>query len=126
MFWPFRKRAKVSSHVVINDFDENYILDFCIRWNSAYPIDRWWRERHKVAFNSIEHRGMSFLDMRLEFEEYLLFKHNERLREYVPDIGEWVDVDLFVSDDAELTDQEKMRKYTDEFKQINLDDYKDD
>jgi len=47
---------------------------FILRWNTMYPIDRWWREKHNVAFNSLEHRVVSFLDMYIEWNEEQLFK----------------------------------------------------
>ena len=48
---------------------KNDIESFIYRWNATYPIDRWWREKHKIAFNSPEHRVVSFLDIYTEWLE---------------------------------------------------------
>lgn len=50
------------------------IKEFVLRWNATYPVDRWWREKHKVAFNSPAHRVVSFLDMYIEWTEDQLIK----------------------------------------------------
>ena len=56
------------------------ILSFVKRWNSMYPIDYWWRQKHKVPFNGKEHREQSLLDMRIEYEEdYLYARHRDDL-----------------------------------------------
>jgi hypothetical protein len=49
------------------------VESFIYRWNVNYPIDRWWREKHKVAFNSPEHRVVSFYDMYVEWLEDKLY-----------------------------------------------------
>lgn len=45
------------------------IRSFVRRWNINYPIDRWWRRKHGVIFNSQEHRVVSFLDQLIEYIE---------------------------------------------------------
>lgn len=47
---------------------------FILEWNIDFPVDRWWREKHKVAFNSASHREVSFLDMYWEFYEDSLYQ----------------------------------------------------
>ncbi|HPI19232.1 MAG TPA: hypothetical protein PKY56_02580 [Candidatus Kapabacteria bacterium] len=73
---------------------DNYenLKEFIIQWNNIYPIDRWWREKHKIAFNSPAHRSMSFIDMRIEYEEDMLFsKMNSMcMRKYEPGTGDWL------------------------------------
>ena len=51
-----------------------YITD----WNVEYPVDRYWREKYKIPFNSPQHRSISFIDELIDYEEDLLF---ERLYE---------------------------------------------
>lgn len=68
------------------------------QWNALYPIDKWWRDKHKVAFNSQQHRQQDVTSMRMEFEEDLLFAQAERDRllkqaaqdNYVPGKGTWL------------------------------------
>jgi hypothetical protein len=89
MFKPKAKRAVFITNKLPQLDDINH---FIYKWNAAYPIDRWWRERHKVAFNSPAHRVVSFLDMYIEWqEEQLVIKaHDAALKqsEYKP--GDWL------------------------------------
>lgn len=55
------------------EFSIKDIKEFILKWNSDYPIDRYWRKKHNVAFNSEVHRQTTLLDMRIEFEEDQLF-----------------------------------------------------
>lgn len=52
----------------------NEYREFMVKWNLKFPIDRWYREKHKIPFMSKQHRESSFLNMRLEWEEDRLFK----------------------------------------------------
>ena len=70
------------------------VKSFMLWWTRVYPIDRWWREKHKVPFNSQQHRAMSFIDMKLEYEEDLLYMRDDlRKRKhdiYDPGTGKWI------------------------------------
>lgn len=44
-----------------------------VSWNNRFPLDRWWRNKHEVAFMSPVHRESSFLYQLFEFEEDKLF-----------------------------------------------------
>lgn len=44
-----------------------------VSWNNRFPLDRWWRNKHDVAFMSPVHRESSFLHQLFEFEEDKLF-----------------------------------------------------
>lgn len=44
-----------------------------VSWNDRFPLDRWWRNKHEVAFMSPVHRESSFLYQLFEFEEDKLF-----------------------------------------------------
>lgn len=48
--------------------------EFIYRWNLDHPIDYWWRQKHKIIFNSVEHRAVSFFDMYVEKTEDNLYK----------------------------------------------------
>lgn len=70
---------------------------FVFWWNTEFPIDRWWREKHEVAFNSDLHRNFSFIDELFEFQEDMIFKElRERRKEagkeekYIPGRGNWL------------------------------------
>ena len=63
--------------------DINDVKKFMIQWNKKFPVDFWWREKHKVAFLSPEHKECSFI---------------HQLMEYTPNIG-----DIFKSKGIETT-----------------------
>jgi hypothetical protein len=49
-----------------------------LQWNLDFPIDRWWRKTHGVAFNSLGHREVTIIDMAFEFLEDELYKDTLR------------------------------------------------
>ena len=63
-------------------------------WNMTFPIDRWWREKHKVAYNSPRHRDQDFISMKMEYEEDLMYvqlrNRSEKDSEYKPGYGNWL------------------------------------
>ena len=118
------KKKSTSPPINVNVVDEEYAIDFSLNWNLTYPVDRWWREKHQVAFNSPAHRVVSFWDMRFEFEEYLLFKRKRDAQDYKPNTGDWINVESLMLDDADLTEEEKLIKYKKEYESIDLDQYK--
>jgi len=65
--------------------------DFVYNWNNNFPIDRWWRQKHQIPFNSPVHRDSCFIDMYFEFLEDRLWekvvKSGEKERDedrYIP------------------------------------------
>lgn len=62
-----------------------------INWNNRFPLDRWWRIKHNVAFMSPVHRESSFIHQLLEFEEDKLFMPDisEEVK-YVPGVGDFL------------------------------------
>lgn len=88
-----------------------------IRWNNDNPLDRKFREKYKIAFNSPQHREINQLDVLAEFIEGEIFSefekkvHREIEREEMYAKGEWlketesntdVDQDLFDKIDVTL------------------------
>ncbi len=66
-----------------------------VNWSVRFPVDKWWRERHKIPFMSKLHRECSFIDQLFEYEEERLFKdllYRKKLV-YVPNIGEFLNID---------------------------------
>lgn len=67
---------------------------FILEWNIENPVDRWWRSKHGIAFNSSLHREISFIDMYMEFYEDTLYekvKKRKKLEEespYIPNRGD--------------------------------------
>lgn len=69
------------------------IKNFMIQWNRKFPVDRWWREKHKVSFLSTEHRETSFLTQLIEFTEDVYFQEEKEVEErenYIPNIGDYL------------------------------------
>jgi hypothetical protein len=46
---------------------------FIYQWNMNNPIDRWFRKRYKISFNSPQHRVISVYDQAMEYREDLIF-----------------------------------------------------
>jgi hypothetical protein len=70
------------------------LKNFIIAWNTMYPLDKWWRDKYKIPFNSSAHREISMLDICLEYEEDLIFnrpikteQHSIVLKKYTPGQG---------------------------------------
>jgi len=95
---------------------------FVTKWNVDFPIDRWWRLKHNVAFNSSAHREVSFLDMRFEFEEDKLFedlKASMKIKPYVLNSGNYMDFEKRNPIDTR-TEEEKIQDFKDEFLNTDL------
>ena len=75
------------------------IRKFVLDWNSAYPIDRWWRNEYKIPFGSEAHTNQSLIDMRIAFEENHMYdqlkldavtQEREKKITYFPGRGNWL------------------------------------
>jgi hypothetical protein len=51
------------------DFDK-----FIYNWNIENSVDRWYRQKYGIKFNSPEHRVLSFIDMAFEWREDQIYK----------------------------------------------------
>lgn len=89
---------------------------FIVRWNNMFPLDRWWRNKHKVPFLSEEHRKCSFFNQLIEFEEDKIFFELQKKKEeekkgekkvYHPNIGDWLNVDRDISADDIITEEDQ-------------------
>lgn len=43
--------------------------EYVDNWNRLFPIDKWYRKKFKIPFNSIQHRNISIIDMYFEYIE---------------------------------------------------------
>jgi len=72
----------------------NKIEQQIVEWNEQFPVDRWWREKHNIAFMSPAHRDCSFLDQLFEYEEErLIQKYKEDQDKYIPNQGDFIKID---------------------------------
>lgn len=71
---------------------DNNLEKFVYDWNIKFPIDRWWRLKHKIPFNSRVHRESSFIDMYFEFlEDKMWDKFLKKVEtDYVPGSGDFL------------------------------------
>lgn len=74
---------------------------FIADWNNNFPMDKWWRIKYNVPFNSPMHREVSFLSQMFEYFEDRLYKQTteapkedsslfEEKFTYVPDAGDFL------------------------------------
>lgn len=61
-----------------------------IAWNNRFPVDKFWRDKHNVAFNSKLHRETSFLDQLFEYQEEVLFEEHKVSSKYIQNNGDWL------------------------------------
>jgi len=125
MNWLIKRFLKKEKHVLIpvNYIDKDFVKDFVYKWNLSYPIDRWWRLKHKVSFNSPEHRVKSLLDMKIEWEEDQLFSNLFNNEKYLPNKGEYMKKDI--EEDLYLSDAERLENFKKEVSKIDLSQYDD-
>lgn len=61
---------------------------FIYYWNTQSPIDRYYRQKYNLRFNSPEHRALCLIDMAIEYYEDKLFEYKEN--DYKPGKGEFL------------------------------------
>jgi hypothetical protein len=104
-------------------FSIESVRDFVFNWNIRYPIDRWWREKHNISFNSSDHRVSSFIDQLFEYEEDKLFK--DIISEELKKTGEDYIDDSYVPGKGNFLNKKVVDKkgLDNQFNNINLDDF---
>lgn len=55
-------------------FSAKNIESLVVEWNNRFPLDKWFREKYKLSFNSLGHRSISQIDIFFEYNEDKLFK----------------------------------------------------
>ena len=68
----------ISKRKTVYDFKNSITVynlkEYVNEYNWQWPIDRWWREKHKISFNSSLHREANFIDMTIEFLEDKMYR----------------------------------------------------
>lgn len=68
-------------------------IDELVRqWNYRFPVDYWWRKKHKIAFNSPEHRKSNFWDQLFEYYEDKMYLAFEQKNDYYPNENDWLSI----------------------------------
>jgi hypothetical protein len=112
-------RAKAYQPPVINYLDPKALNKFVYDWNNSFPIDRWWREKHQIPFNSKSHREVSLLDMRFEFEEDNLYTKIRNEPTYELNMGDFMKVVI----ESDLPREEQLKRFLEEEKDFNYSEY---
>jgi hypothetical protein len=55
-----------------NPFEE--LKKEIIKWNYNFPLDKWWRKKYGIPFNSKKHKEISQIDILFEYHEDKLFE----------------------------------------------------
>jgi hypothetical protein len=72
-----KKRVDVKYKISLDDFER-----FVYEWNNTNPIDRYYREKYGIRFNSPDHRVLNFIDMAFEYYEDCIYSISKK--EYTP------------------------------------------
>jgi hypothetical protein len=92
---------------------KNNIRQEVIAWNNRFPLDRWWRNKHKISFQSPAHRESTFFGQCFEYYEDLMIKeyrenakkeaeNSGEEKKYKPMSGDWWSG--LVSSESEIED----------------------
>ena len=92
----------------------NEVKQFIIRWNQEFPIDRWWRKKHGIAFGSSQHKEVDFIQMFLEYEEDTMIRALSKSKSEEAS-------EFSVSEGDRITSE----VLDDDFDNLNLEDYND-
>jgi hypothetical protein len=92
------------------------MLELILKWNNTWQYDFWWREKYNIAFNSLEHRSVSQIDIKFDWlEKRLAIKQ-------ATDLEKQQQLELqFIKDGKWLKTDDKEKKMLDK---INLDSIK--
>jgi len=124
-WWRLAVRGRVDhySPLVFNHNNQKSVKDFVLEWNETFPIDRWWREKHEIPFNSAQHREVSFLDMRIEWEEDRLYQRLREENRYKINSGNYFKE--ITKEEDQLSEQEQLKRFMEEEKEIDYSQYDD-
>lgn len=92
---PFRAKDRVfrqpeNGFLLEVDFQKENIEKFIVNWNATFPIDRWYRKKYNIKFNSKEHRELDLMDMYFEYMEEVTMYEINKVSDYKPNIGKYM------------------------------------
>lgn len=56
-------------------FGAKNLKEFIAIWNNKFPLDKWYREKYKIQFNSEAHKSISLIDVYFEYLEDYIYIH---------------------------------------------------
>lgn len=93
------------------------VRSYVVNWNTRFPLDRWWRKKYNITFNSPVHRESCFLDQLFEWEEEQLFEELYNEDPFTPNSGNWIKQQKITEEN--LADQiASFRKEVNEFNSV--------
>lgn len=124
-WWRLAVRGRVDhySPLTFNTNNRKFVRDFVLEWNETFPIDHWWREKYGIPFNSPQHREVSFIDMRFEWEEDRLYQRLRKDDNYKLNVGDYFKT--VEEGENKLNEQEQLQKFLEEEKEIDYSQYDD-
>lgn len=90
-----------------------------LQWDNKFPVDRWWRVRHKVPFGSPQHKRMSHFHMFLEFREEELVKEAIESRERI-ELDEVLALDGPKKDQTKVVVKMTQKDIDDDFANLDI------
>jgi hypothetical protein len=107
IFSLFRKKKEYRK-IVSYDISVEDLEEFIYRWNINNPMDRWYREKHGICFNSPEHRIVSLIDICYEFIEDNLYNGiiSKQDDVYIQDRGDFIKEKKFDDEINKYSDQQ--------------------
>lgn len=99
---------------------------FILEWNNKYPYDRWWRMKYNIPFGSKKHKEANFINMKIEYQEDILF---HKMKKDIEENSEMSEDDGMAGKASEATiDGKKIVKMSkkevdNEFEDLNLEDF---
>jgi len=101
--------------------------DFIIRWNNDHPLDKKYREKYNIAFNSPQHRQINQLDILLEyiedqsFEQFKSDYHIKAVKAQQYKEGIWLEEKQLTSEEStDLFDNIDIFKFNNDSSQLQI------
>lgn len=94
---------------------EKNLKQFVNFWNSKFPLDFWWRQKHNIPFNSSSHCQSTFIDQYIEYLEDKYYNNisieNNKKDIYQPGKGNFLKKKIYTNQEIDQM-----------FNSINLDE----
>lgn len=94
------------------------VSNFLTRWHNDFILDYWWRKKHDVAFGSVAHREMNFIDMFIEYQEEVIIKRAQ-LNEQRKEEEDWLGKERL-----ENMVQMSQQEIDEDYENIDIENYK--
>ena len=100
-----KKKIQLDFSIKVSeeDFDK-----FIYNWNIENSVDRWYRQKYGIKFNSPEHRVLSFIDMAFEWRENKLYESALEEKESTYKLADYLKIQEIKQEDLP-SDEELMK-----------------